>query len=77
MNEKTSIATRLEDLECKFSFQQETLDVLNDAVTSQWQHIEQLEKQIRKLTDQMVSFENDLADSSGTGSHHEPPPPHY
>ena len=61
---------RLDDLEIKFSYQQETVDTLNETVTKQWDLIEQLRRQIERLEGQLI----EMADSQGGD---EPPPPHY
>ncbi len=63
---------QMQDLECQFSFQQETIESLNTQVTKQWATIDKLTRQFEKLTEQMLSME------SGEGKPEvEPPPPHY
>jgi len=64
---------RLDDLECKFAFQQETLEALSVEVGKQWKNIDQLTKQLERIAEHMMSSDADTAD----GPHHEPPPPHY
>lgn len=61
---------RLDDLEIKFSYQQETIDALNETVTKQWDLIERLRRQLERLEGQLI----EMADGQGGD---EPPPPHY
>jgi len=70
-NQDTSEGERLNDLEIKFAYQQETLDSLNDTVTKQWDVIEKLRRHIARLEGQLV----EMGDWQGSGN--EPPPPHY
>ncbi|UTW59330.1 SlyX family protein [Kordiimonas sp. SCSIO 12603] len=63
---------KLTDLECKFAFQQETIDTLNTELTKQWKEIDSLKNAIHRLHEQLL----DLESSSGKPEI-EPPPPHY
>ena len=72
MSTHDTLHEKITDLECKFVFQQETLDTLNDQVTKQWAEIDRLTKQLGRLHDQMTALENDIAAPGA-----EPPPPHY
>lgn len=63
---------RLNDLEIKFSYQQETIDSLNETVTKQWSEIEALKLQIMRLEGRL----QEMADLQGDPGN-EPPPPHY
>jgi len=72
-----TLEDRMAELECSFLFQQETLDALSGEVSKQWKQIDQLLNHIKKLSEQMVSLENNIGDSSEAGAMHEPPPPHY
>lgn len=69
----TSDERRLEDLEVKFSFQQDTIESLNDIVTKQWQQIDQLKRQIERIEGRM----QEMAEASPDAPLQEPPPPHY
>jgi SlyX protein len=63
---------RLETLESKVSFQDRTIDALNDVVTRQQDQIDQL---ILQVTQQRKTLESlDLGSVEGG---EEPPPPHY
>lgn len=72
MTEDDSLAARLTDMECKFAFQQETIEALNAEVTKQWAVIDQLLKKFARMSDQVVSLEDSVGDARN-----EPPPPHY
>ena len=66
------LSKRLDDLEIKFSYQQETIDSLNEAVTKQWSEIEALRRQLHRLEGRLQEM-SDMQSDSGN----EPPPPHY
>jgi SlyX protein len=63
---------RVTELEVKISFQQETIDSLNETVTRQWDQIEQLKRAIERFEGRLV----EMSDMAGTEGN-EPPPPHY
>ena len=63
---------RIAELECKFEFQQETIDSLNETVTEQWTAIDRLTRRLDALTSKF----SELAVSTSDGKS-EPPPPHY
>ena len=73
MSDPSNLQNRLDDLECKFAFQQETLEALSSEVSKQWKSIDQLTKQLERIAEHMMSSDTDNAD----GSHDDPPPPHY
>jgi uncharacterized coiled-coil protein SlyX len=64
---------RLTDLEIRFMHQERTLMELNDAVYRQEQAIEQLEREVRQLRDQLKL----VAPSDIRSPDEEEPPPHY
>lgn len=74
MTEKdaTTDTNRLDDLEIKFSYQQETIDTLNETITSQWREIEALRLQLQRLEGRLVEMAEWQGDAGS-----EPPPPHY
>ncbi|MBV1900466.1 MAG: SlyX family protein [Kordiimonadaceae bacterium] len=73
MSETSILQQRLDELECKFAFQQETLEALNAEVSKQWTNIDTLTKQLQRLTDHMMSAETEPMEKA----HDDPPPPHY
>ena len=73
MSEPSNLQTRLDDLECKFAFQQETLEALSTEVSKQWKNIDQLTKQLNRVAEHMMSSDADTAEKNQD----DPPPPHY
>ncbi|WP_020398695.1 SlyX family protein [Kordiimonas gwangyangensis] len=63
---------RIADLEVKFAFQQETIDILNDTVTKQWAAIDRLSRALDRVQSDVADMEAGQRDPKG-----EPPPPHY
>ena len=64
---------RIAELESNIAFQDNTIEELNVAVTQQQRQIDQLEKNLSVLKDQMKN----LASSNITIEDEETPPPHY
>jgi SlyX protein len=62
---------RLEILETKVAFQEDTIQQLNDALVGQQARIDQLELLLRVLAEQLRSSEEPETPIV------EPPPPHY
>jgi SlyX protein len=68
-----SLVDRLDTLEVRIAFQDDTIEVLNTTVTAQWAEIDALKRQIARLNDRLHE-----AESRGSGrAEPEPPPPHY
>ncbi len=72
MSELSDLRERLQDLESKFMFQQETVDSLNEMVTDQWSIIDKLKGKLKDMDDQLYAIENHQG-STPTNQ----PPPHY
>ncbi len=69
----TPLADRLDALEIRIAFQDETIETLNTTVTAQWAVIEALKRDVARLADRLQE-----AESRGMGrTEPEPPPPHY
>lgn len=64
--------SRLENIEVKVSFTEDLLDELNRTVIRQQLEIEQLQRELRELRQQMQS-----AFPADAGGRHDEPPPHY
>ncbi|RPJ66833.1 SlyX family protein [Alteromonas sediminis] len=63
----------IEELEVKVAYQEHTIDSLNDEVTRQNKHIEQLSFQLRQVVEKLKGMEpSHIAKQS-----EEAPPPHY
>jgi SlyX protein len=73
MSEEQELAARLDELEVKFAFQQETIEALNSTVTDQWTEIDRLKKAMARLQDQVI----DLEDTQGSNDPGNIKPPHY
>ena len=65
-------AKRLTELELKLAHQQQALDDLSDMVTRQWQVIDKLQRELRRLNDQLMDLEE-----TGKAAPKDQPPPHY
>lgn len=63
---------RIDELEIKFAYQQETVESLSAEVAKQWTAIDKLKRQIGIMHDQMAN----MSDEAGKPLD-EPPPPHY
>ena len=63
--------TRLEALETRVAFQDQTIEELNATITAQWRQIDLLTRKLDQMEEQVRSGVH-IADPST-----EPPPPHY
>jgi uncharacterized coiled-coil protein SlyX len=71
MSETTALSDRIDALEVRLTFQDETIEMLNLTITSQWQQIDALTRQVAALRESLRE-----AESNATGPGNEPPP-HY
>lgn len=63
----------IEELQTKVAFQEHTIELLNDALTSQQDQLEKLQRQLRHVIDKVQAMQpSDIAKQS-----EETPPPHY
>jgi SlyX protein len=69
----SSSSDRLDALEVRIAFQDETIEALNNTVTEQWAIIDALKREIARLADRLQDAES----RSAGRSEPEPPPPHY
>lgn len=67
-----SDAERMEDLESRIAFQEDTLDKLNDVVSRQELEIERLTRMIKIINSQLKQL-----DLGGGDEVVDEPPPHY
>ena len=70
MTTKT-LSDRIDALEIRLAFQDETIETLNKTITAQWQQIDALTRQIAGLNERLQE-----AEASAPGAANEPPP-HY
>ena len=67
----SDISDRLEALETRIAFQDQTIEDLNATITTQWRQIDLLTRKLEQMEEQVRSGVH-IADPST-----EPPPPHY
>lgn len=67
----TELSRRVQILEEKFVYQEQTIDALNDVIIDQQRQIDMLEEHLRR----MRALLTDAHDRTPDGE--DPPPPHY
>jgi len=67
----TELGDRLDRLESRLMFQDDTIEKLNQAITAQWREIDILTRQVASLSERLKEAE---ANTPGPGNE---PPPHY
>ena len=72
MPDDAKITDRLDALEMRIAYQDETIEELNLALAAQWQEIDKLRREMALLEAQVRE-----AESPGDSGLPEPPPPHY
>jgi len=73
MSEAQSLAGRIDALEIRIAYQDETIETLNKTITEQWRQIDALSREMINLRDRL----HDAETKSPGGTAPEPPPPHY
>jgi SlyX protein len=71
MSDGKSLSDRIDVLETRLTFQDETIETLNKTITAQWQQIDALTRQLAELSERLRE-----AESNAPGAANEPPP-HY
>jgi SlyX protein len=71
MNDAKSLSDRVDALETRLTFQDETIEALNQTITAQWLKIDALTRQIESLGERL-----EQAEAQAPGATNEPPP-HY
>ena len=71
MSDAKALGERIDALEMRLAFQDETIETLNQAITAQWKQIDALTRQIRQLNERLQE-----AEANAPGPANEPPP-HY
>jgi SlyX protein len=72
MNDAKALGDRIDVLETRLTFQDETIETLNKTITAQWQKIDLLTNQVASLSERLRE-----AEANAPGAANEPPPPHY
>jgi SlyX protein len=71
MNDAKNLGERVDALETRLTFQDETIETLNQTITAQWLKIDALTRQVAALGERLEQAE---AQAPGTTNE---PPPHY
>jgi SlyX protein len=71
MNDLKTLSDRVDVLEARLTFHDVTIETLNNTITSQWQQIDALTRQLAALSERLRE-----AESPAPGASDEPPP-HY
>jgi uncharacterized coiled-coil protein SlyX len=71
MSDVTALSERIDALEVRLTYQDETIETLNQTITSQWLKIDALTRQIAELRERLQD-----AEGNAPGPANEPPP-HY
>lgn len=73
MPETEKLQEKIDDLECRLAFQEQTIEELNDALSQQQLLINLMKDQMKYVVGKVKNMDNsNLADPS-----EETPPPHY
>jgi SlyX protein len=70
MIDAKSLSERIDVLETRLTFQDETIETLNRTVTAQWQQIDALTRQVAALSERLQEAEANAPAANE-------PPPHY
>ncbi|MGB6394342.1 MAG: SlyX family protein [Bradyrhizobium sp.] len=71
MNDEKALSDRIDALESRVMFQDETIETLNQTITAQWQQIDALTRQLASLNDRLQEAEANAPRPANE------PPPHY
>ena len=71
MSDEKTLGERIDALEARLMFQDETIETLNKAITEQWSKIDALTRQFVSLSQRIQE-----AEANAPGPANEPPP-HY
>lgn len=70
-NEIKALAERIDTLETRLAYQDDTIETLNQTITAQWKQIDVLTRQLAQLNERLQE-----AEANAPGPANEPPP-HY
>jgi SlyX protein len=71
MNDEKALSERIDALESRVMFQDETIETLNQTITAQWQQLDALTRQLASLNDRLQEAEANAPRPANE------PPPHY
>ena len=70
MSDAKTLSERIDVLETRLTFQDETIETLNKTITAQWQQIDALTRQVEALSERLRQAEANAPAANE-------PPPHY
>jgi len=70
-NEIKILSERIDTLETRLAYQDDTIETLNQTITAQWKQIDALTRQLAQLSERLQE-----AEANAPGPANEPPP-HY
>ena len=71
MSDVKTLSNRIDVLETRLTFQEVTIETLNNTITSQWHKIDALTRQLANLSERLQEAETHVRDTTNE------PPPHY
>ena len=71
MSDAKALGERIDALETRLTFQDETIETLNKTITAQWLKIDALTRQVANLSERLQEAETHAPDVANE------PPPHY
>ena len=71
MSDLKELSARIDELEARLTFQDDTIETLNATVTAQWLKIDALSRQLAALNDRLRETEASMPKPASE------PPPHY
>ena len=71
MSDVNALSERIDALEIRLTFQDETIETLNQTITVQWQQIDALTRQLAELKELVREAASNAGDTVNE------PPPHY
>ena len=71
MSDLQALSERIDALESRLAFQDDTIETLNKTVTEQWAKIDALARQLAALRQQLQEAESQMSRPASE------PPPHY
>lgn len=70
-NEIRTLSERIDTLEARLAYQDDTIETLNQTITAQWKQIDALTRQVAQFAERLQE-----AEANAPGPANEPPP-HY
>jgi SlyX protein len=71
LSDLKELSARIDELEARLAFQDDTIETLNATVTAQWLKIDALSRQVAALNDRLRETEASMPKPASE------PPPHY